>query len=221
MQTRNKAGTMKPLAEKYRPNRLEQVVGQDRAVAVVSRLLARSQGGRAYWITGKSGTGKTTIARIIAQEQADSLYIREVVARQLTLKELQAAVDSWRYSPMATKPGHALIVNESHGLSRPLIETFLGVIEDLQDNVVVIFTTTRDGNDLFEEKLDSAPFGSRCISLNLAARNICQPFAVRAREIAEAEDLNGKPIEAYISLMRSCRNNLRAALNQIECGAML
>ena len=121
---------------------------------------------------------------------------------------------------MASMPGHALIVNEAHGLSRPVIELLLGILEDLPDSVLVIFTTTNDGNDLFEEKMDSNPFASRCVSLQLAARNLCEAFAERARAIAQAEGLDGRPAEDYVKLMRKCRNNLRAALQEIESGAM-
>ena len=117
--------------------------------------------------------------------------------------------------------GYALIVNEAHGLTKPVIEILLDVLENLPDNVLVVFTTTRDGQDLFEEQLDSGPFASRCINITLASRGLCEPFAERAKAIAKREGLDGKPISDYIRLMKNCRNNLRMALQQIEAGAML
>ena len=56
------------LYETSRPATFDAVVGQERAVKVRSRL---SLGGRAFWITGSSGTGKTTLARIIAGQVAE------------------------------------------------------------------------------------------------------------------------------------------------------
>src|SRR5580698_2505752 len=77
------------LAEKYRPSSWNEVIGQEK---VISRLLAlRDRGGlagRAYWLSGQSGTGKTTIARLIAQEVADEFNITELDAATLTVSEL-------------------------------------------------------------------------------------------------------------------------------------
>jgi replication-associated recombination protein RarA len=209
------------LDEKYRPTNLADVIGQEKVIRKIELLQSRGWGGRAYWLAGGSGTGKTTLARIVARSGADPLYVREVVARQLSPNGLRDIVDSWRYIPMAEKPGHALIVNEAHGLSRPIIELFLDILENLPRNVVVLFTTTIEGNDLFEENLDSSPFASRCIDLRLASRGLCDLFAERAKCIAQAEGLDGKPIESYLNLLKQCRNNLRMALQQIEAGAML
>lgn len=209
------------LDEKYRPKSLDQVIAQDRAITRIRACLSRSWGGRAYWLSGPSGTGKTTIARILATMQADRYYITETVARQLSPVKLRNIIQNWAYYPLSEKQGHALIVNESHGLSKPMIEIFLDVLENLSPNVLVIFTTTKEGNDLFEEQVDSSPFKSRCLALRLASRNLCGPFAIRAKEIARIEHLDGQPIEVYENRLKKNRNNLRAVLSEIESGRML
>ena len=65
------------LFEKYRPRTFDEVLGQEKAVQKVKLLLERGWGGRAWWISGASGTGKTTIARIIALYGADDFYVTE------------------------------------------------------------------------------------------------------------------------------------------------
>ena len=58
---------------------------------VLKALAARGGlAGRAYFLTGQSGTGKSTIARLIAQEVADPFLIEEVDAAALTVAQLQS-----------------------------------------------------------------------------------------------------------------------------------
>jgi replication-associated recombination protein RarA len=207
--------------EKYRPASFDDVIGQDKIVSLLKVMADKNNfGGRAFWITGNSGTGKSTIAALIAACLASKFTTFETTGRELTVSDLKRYSDYWR-SKAITGDGWALIVNESHGLARPVIEVLLNMLEKLPDHVVIIFTTTNDGNDLFEEHMDSGPFASRCIALRLASRNLCEPFAARAKEVAQFENLDGKPIEEYVKLMKQCRNNLRQAYREIEAGAML
>jgi DNA polymerase III gamma/tau subunit len=55
----------RPLTEKYRPQAWSDVVGQDKTVNRILALRERGLAGRAFFISGQSGTGKTTIARLI------------------------------------------------------------------------------------------------------------------------------------------------------------
>mgnify|MGYP002685060972 CR=1 FL=1 len=47
--------------EKYRPKTLEEVVGQENAKKQIEIALRSGWGGKAYWISGASGTGKTCL----------------------------------------------------------------------------------------------------------------------------------------------------------------
>ncbi|HUU97893.1 MAG TPA: hypothetical protein VM487_19320, partial [Phycisphaerae bacterium] len=94
--------------------------------------------------------------------------------------------------------------------------------EHLPSHVVVIFTTTRDGQDaLFEDHIDAHPLLSRCVQIALTNQGLAQAFAKRARQIADAEGVNGKPESAYIRLVQRCRNNMREVLQAVESGEML
>src|SRR5205823_739644 len=96
---------MMPLSEKYRPRTFDELVGQSKAVSRVKALAQRGGlGGKAFWITGQSGTGKTSLARLIAGEVADEFMVKEVDATTLTVAALAELERESQLTGWGTKP---------------------------------------------------------------------------------------------------------------------
>ncbi len=154
---------MQPLHEQYRPQTWDEVIGQDRAIAKIQAVAKRGLSGRAFWIAGQSGTGKTTIARLIAQEVADPFCTIEIDAGELTVGKLRELDRSMRLYGFGCKSGRAYIINEAHGLTAGVIRALLVTLEPIPPHVVWCFTTTNDGQDsLFDGQIDAHPLLSRC-----------------------------------------------------------
>ncbi len=206
------------LYEKYRPRTWGELIAQPKLIAKVEALRPRGLGGRAYWIAGPSGAGKTSASRLLAAEVAAPHAVIEVDASEITPADVRDWQKRFRGKPLGSN-GWAVVVSEAHGLRKDTIRALLVALEDIPDYVLWAFSTTVEGHEsLFEDAIDAHPLLSRCVELPLARRGLAEAFAQRAREIAQAEGLDGKPIESYVRLLRDRKNNLRAALQAIEAG---
>ncbi len=212
-----------PLTEKYRPRCWDEIVAQDKIVGQIRSLIGRGAlSGRAYWLSGPSSCGKSTVARLLAKEIADDFCTIEVDATGLTVAELADLEKQSRLMGFGEKTGRAFIVNEAHGLRKDVIRQLLVVLERIPRHCVWVFTTTNDQEEaLFEDLLDASPLLSRCVRLQFSRRNVARAFAERAKWIAEQEGLDGREIGAYLELVNQHRSNLRAVLNEIEAGRMM
>ena len=215
--------TMQALYEAYRPKQWSDVIGQPKAIAKLDRFRKRrgTLAGDCYFLSGSSGTGKTSIALLIAEETSDPWTLTEFDdPSELTADVLRKLAEQRQIRPFGK--GYCNVVNEIHGARSEQIRKLLGLTERLPEWVTWIFTSSRSGEErLLDGTDDMAPWLSRCKRIPMARRGLSEPFAQRAMEIAQAEGLDGQPIEAYTALLKRCRNNLRLAIQEIEGGAML
>jgi replication-associated recombination protein RarA len=211
------------LAEKYAPRDWSEYLGQPGAIKKIDTLRAHGGlTGRAYFISGKSGQGKTTLAHLIAQEVADCDYVMEIDAETLTPTQTQ----EWeRISHLrgCGRGGQVFIINEAHGLKPAVLRQLLVTLDTgkIPGHVVWIFTTTSESKiNLFGEKEDSSPLLSRCQEIELTCQGLAKVFAAKLKLAAEAEALDGQPVEKYVRLVNDCGGNMRMCWQKIEGGAM-
>lgn len=215
------------LSEQYRPKTFSEVCGQDKAIEKIQRNIERQGVYSAWWISGKTGQGKTTIARILAGMAAHPFYTVETNGDDVSADKLREWVQDWNLTTLYQPQGHALIVNEAHGLRKPIVRRLLDLLETLPARTVVIFTTTKQNQaDFFDDAKtgDAKPLLDRCIRIELQSNGFAAAMAPRLREIATKEGLNGRDLEAYVELMhdkRTVKGSARRALDEIADGRMV
>ena len=208
------------LIDKYRPSRLEQVVGQDTAVSKIRRVIDR-QGfsGCAIWLDGKTGIGKTTIAGCIARrlgvKSPTAWNWLELDGERCRIDDVRALSDQANIASLFDD-WRVVIVNESHAMTDKAVQAWLTLLDRLPDRWVVIFTTTESNEGLFGNF--GMPLLDRCLHISLTNQGLSVPFARLAHRIAGREGLNGQPVDVYKARLRKRHNSLRALLQDIDNG---
>ncbi|WP_342152411.1 replication-associated recombination protein A [Methylorubrum sp. SB2] len=202
------AGAPRPLADRLRPRRLAEVVGQEHLTGpdgALTRLLAgKSLGSLVFW--GPPGTGKTTVARLLAHET--DLDFEQISAIFSGIAELRKVFEAARRR-RATGRGTLLFVDEIHRFNRAQLDAFLPVMED--GTVTLVGATTE--NPSFE--LNAALLSRARVLLFRAL----DPAAL-ARLLARAEQMENRRLpldeEARAALVRMADGDGRAALTLAE-----
>ena len=211
-----------PLFEALRPKALGEVVGQRRAVSCLERIAARGAlAGRAYWLAAPSGTGKTTLAKIIADLVTDDpIFVTEHDASLLTPFAIQGIEAELWTRGWGQKGGKAVIINEAHGLRKDTVRQLLVTLERLPGHAIVVFTTTAAGHGkMLEACEDAGPLVSRCLQIPMDHAPV-DDFADHVMRVAEENGLGGAPRAAFVSLAIATACNMRAMIQAVEAGEM-
>jgi DNA polymerase-3 subunit gamma/tau len=170
------------LARKYRPQRFEELVGQDALVRTLTNAIKANRLHHAYVLTGIRGVGKTTTARIIAKAlncengpsvtwSDDDPQVKAITtgthgdvleydaASNRSVEDVEKLFEGVNYAPMSGRY-KVYIIDEVHMLSAHAFNALLKTLEEPPSRVVFIFATT---------EVDKIPVTvlSRCMRFDL------------------------------------------------------
>jgi putative ATPase len=203
-----KRGGPRPLADRLRPARLADVVGQDHVIGPEGPLGRMIASGRPSSVVlwGPPGVGKTTIARLLAAE-TDLAFV-QISAIFTGVAELKKIFEAARLRH-ANGRGTLLFVDEIHRFNKAQQDGFLPHMED--GTIVLVGATTE--NPSFE--LNAALLSRAQV---LVLRRLDEAALDQLLDRAEAE--RGRPLpltpEARARLIALADGDGRAALNLVE-----
>jgi len=214
------------LCERYRPKSWEQFIGQDKAVAKVKAIIGDKDfcegAGEALWISGPTGTGKTTMAQLIARQvgvepKRDSWNYFELDGTYCSVAEVRDLDYTATQCRMFAEEWRVVVVNEAHVMRQDAVYAWLTLLEHLPARWVVIFTTTETG-DLFG-RFSSALF-TRCHVIRFTNQGLANSIVAHVMPIAKRHGLDGKNKAAYLRLVQENHNSIRGTLQAIGDGEM-
>jgi DNA polymerase-3 subunit gamma/tau len=217
------------LARRWRPQRFEELVGQEVVVRTLRNALASGQIAHAYLFSGLRGVGKTTVARLLAKAlncdhgptpdpcgecipcseiaSGSSLDVLEMdAASNRGIDDVRELREVARVLPVRDRY-RVFIVDEAHQLTKDAFGALLKILEEPPAHVVFILAST-------EKDKFPATILSRCLQVDF--RPIPGELVVaRLAEVADKEAFQLTPGAAQL-IARATEGSLRDALSLLD-----
>lgn len=206
------------LYQEYRPKKLDEVVGNENTIQAIREHFTQSDPKRishCHIISGSSGTGKTTIARIIATELlgADPTFgIHEInTADNRGIDTARDIIDKMRGLPLKGR-SVVFVIDEAHGLTADAKRAFLKPTEDMPSHVYFFFCTTNITQLLKGD--EGKALGTRSTQWKMEPLNARQMGKLILRT-AEAENFTLDD-KVFSALVEAAEGSPRAGLVALE-----
>ena len=201
----------RPLAERLRPQTLEEYIGQSHLVGKdgVFRRFMETGNVPSFILWGPPGVGKTTLARLVANTLKRPFYTLSAVAAGV--KDVRDAIDSARKQQFFNTPSPFLFIDEIHRFNKSQQDSLLGAVE--QGTITLIGATTE--NPSFEV---ISPLLSRCQVYVLNPMNDAELQTLLDRAVTTDSELKERGVEVVETdaLFRFSGGDARKLLNILD-----
>jgi putative ATPase len=202
---------MKPLAERMRPENLDDFVGQEHLIGPKSALRKAILDGNipSFILWGPPGVGKTSLAHVIAKTLSRPFY--SLSAINSGVKDIRETIEKAKNQKFFDRPNPILFIDEIHRFSKSQQDSLLGAVE--KGIITLIGATTE--NPSFE--VISALL-SRCQVYVMKHLDKEQLINLLSKAIEQDFDLKQKSIEIknYEALLKYSGGDARRLLNSLE-----
>ncbi|MFB6319673.1 replication-associated recombination protein A [Saccharicrinis sp. FJH54] len=202
---------VKPLAERLRPKSLDDYIGQEHLVGKGAVLREMIESGRisSFILWGPPGVGKTTLAKIIANQQERPFYTLSAVSSGV--KDVREVIEKARKSQFFDRPNPILFIDEIHRFSKSQQDSLLGAVEE---GVFTLIGATTE-NPSFEV---ISPLLSRCQVYVLKPLDNDGILKLLDRALKEDSELKKQDweIKEHEAIIRQSGGDARKLLNILE-----
>lgn len=200
------------LAVKYRPQTLDEVVGQSAVITGIKKILARKNIPHTWLFSGIGGSGKTTLARIlsrhfIGKDFTQANLIERDCAVENEAKDVRELTITVSHRAIGLSPIKCIILDEVHSLSTKGFDALLKSTEEPPDHVYWFLCSTNPSK--LPETLKT-----RCVKFNLKPVSEVDLFDL-IEKVSNQEKLNTLP-EVLELIAETSKGSPREALSNLE-----